>query len=526
MAWALSVTWLLSSSTTLITSQEVLIMRIFYVKAVVVLIAGATVASACSSGGEESGQVEAAQPETVESTEVESTTTAAPITSTTAPEADTSTTSAEPAPQIMIEGAVSFGPNVGTGTWEVTKGAELLGCDGGTMEEFDAQDAVAGELTCDGERSGAFVGLFTPAGGGSTFTSSWDVIAASGDFDDMSGLGNWSGEIDADGEQSRFTVTLDVTFGEVAAPVDAFPRLVQSRATQCWDGFVTSNGLIEYATVDDTMVRLDLETGETSEHGAPPSECAWWLGDPELGRRVALSLPDGDMALPNGEIKAWLGPYDGAWDVELSYDEVTLLLSRSMTANRLLLSQPDSGSVVLIDATTGVQIGSAIEGNFANGRHSVATATSTDGRFIALGGASTSSMTGVGELVVLDAATGDQLARIETEDPPTALAFDADGNELVVGLFTGAILTIDMAAIEVVSEVSLVSTAVIASLGIRPDGLIVVATGVGAEVLDRRTGPSGAKIDMRHSGASRIRPDGTINSITNFQRFELYEIAG
>lgn len=495
-------------------------------KAFALLLAGVLGASACSSGADVAEQVEAAQPDDVEETTVDSTT--APTTTTEAPEPEESTTAeAVPETQIVIEGEVTFGPNFGTGTWEATTGADILGCAGGTMEEFGAYDAQAGEMACAGDRSGAFVGLFAPSGGGSTFTSTWDVIAGTGDFADLSGIGSWSGEINADGTGSMFTITLDeVAFADVAAPVENLPRLSQQRTPPCWDGFVTTDGLVEYATVGDTMLRLDLETGERTEHGEPPSECAWWLGDPDLGRRVALSLPGGDMALPGGEWKVWLGPYDGAWDVELTFDEITLLLSRSFTANRLLLSQPDSGRAILIDATTGDQVGADIEGSFADGRSSSASASSDDGRFIAVGGAATSSNAGDGELIILDAATGDQLATFTTDAPPTTLDFDDSADELVVGLFTGALITIDLATMEVVSEVSLEETAVIASLGVRPDGLVVVVTEDGAALVDRTTGPTGVKIDIRLSGASAVRPDGSITSLLPIQRFEVYEIAG
>jgi hypothetical protein len=209
----------------------------------------------------------------------------------------------------------------------------VLGCDGGTLAEFPAQDQAAQELTCSGDREGSFVGRFSVTGSGPTFTANWEVIVASGDFDELSGDGTWVAETAPDGESATFTLTLGVTFGEVAAPSSAFPRLSQPRETSCFDGFVAADGLAEYATVDDTMFRLDLVTGEKTEHGAPPVECAWWFGDPEHGRRFATSLPE---ARPEGGTKVWLGPYDGEWDVELEFEELTLPLSRSITVNRLI----------------------------------------------------------------------------------------------------------------------------------------------------------------------------------------------
>ena len=197
-----------------------------------------------------------------------------------------------------------------------------------------------------------------------------------------------------------------------------------------------------------------------------------------------------------------------------------------MAANRLLLSHPESGAIFLLDATTGAQVGEDIDGNFPDSRHSVATATSADGRLVALGGASTAAGDAPGLLLILDAESGAEIARLETEAPPTALAFDGDGSALVAGLFTGAVVTIDTVSLDTVSTVSIGATAQIAALGIRPDGLIVVATDAGALVVDRITGPTGAEITWRHEPTARIRPDGSITFLTVIQTFEVYEIEG
>lgn len=491
-----------------------------YRKVLAALIGGMLIASACSSSGDGAAQIEAAQTVAAEST------TAAPAT-TTAPEetaAETSPADDSAGDPISIEAEVVFGEVGGTGTWTVIEGADVLGCDGGTLTEFPAEDAAAQELTCTGTRSGAFVGRFAPAAaGGTTYTSSWDVIVASGDFGDMSGFGSWTGEIDAAGDGATIELTLDVKFGEVAVPVAELPRINKQAVDECGDGFVTVDGLVEFATHDGTMVSLDLVSGEITEHGEPPVDCVWWLSDPVLGRRVALSLP-GD--LPNDETKVWLGPNDGEWDVELDFDEVTLLLSRSLEANRLLFSQPESGSVIMLDATTGEQVGASLEGNFEDGRHSTAVAVSPDGRFVALGGANAGADGSVGQLFFLDAVSGEEIARVDTKAPTTALAFDTDGGALVAGLFTGDVITVDTDSFEVVAKTNIGTAATIGALGIRPDGLIVVATDANALVLDRVTGPTGAAIAVRQIGAAGIRPDGSVNSLTSIQRFEVYEIEG
>lgn len=422
---------------------------------------------------------------------------------------------------IVIEGEITFGERFATGTWEATKGADVLGCSGGSLYERGAEDHIANRMTCEnGDKAGSFVGRFAPAGTGATSTSSWELILTDGDFADMSGTGRWEGT--SRGDSADIVIEMDVEFGAFAEPLSSLNRLVDYTETDCWDGFVTDDGLAEYATVDDTMYRLDLVTGEETTHGEPPAGCAWWIGDSELGRRVAFSLPEGPDALPDGEHKIYFGSYDGEWDTEVTYDEVTFLVNRSIGANRLLLSQPHSGRVFILDATTGEAVGESFDGAFGSGRHSVAAATSSDGQLIAFGGSDVE--TEGGQLFIVDTASGDELARIALDVPVSAVAFDIDGDAVIAGLATGGIVTIDVDSSEVTSSVAIEPAALVDSLGVRPDGLVVVATASGAHLVDRETGPTGDGISVKHSGASRIRPDGKINSLTNIQIFEVYEI--
>ena len=106
----------------------------------------------------------------------------------------------------------------------------------------------------------------------------------------------------------------------------------------------------------------------------------------------------------------------------------------------------------------------------------------------------------------------------------TTVVFDDQAGELVAGLFTGELLTVDVAAGEVVSNVAISTTSTIAAIGLRSDGLVVVYSGDVAELVDRRTGPTGASITIRNAAAADIQPGGVITTVSTAQEFVLYEI--
>ena len=491
-------------------------MKDFRTRAVLALTSLLLVAASCSSGGEQPS-VEAAQTSAAP-------TTAAPPTTAAEPDRTTSTTTTEPAngQMIQIDGAVEISDERGnsSGTFKVTAGSEFLGCESGTFDEYPTPEFFVDHMTCaSGSRTGTFMMGFAPTGGPINFSASWNLIIATGDYGDISGSGDWRGRLSDDEESGTWTMTGEIEFGEVTKPLATFPRLVQARSSDCQEGMLTIDGLYEFATVGDEMLRLDFATGEVTEHGASPAECAFWLGDEKFGRRVATT------GNAESETKIWLGPFDGPWDVELEFDELTILLSRSFAANRLIFSQPDSGSVFLMDATTGEQVGPAVSGGFDNGRQFSPTATSDDGSLIAVGGADPAA--GGGLVFVLDAETGEEVFQMKTGSPVTTFDFDDAAGELVAGLFSRELITIDLSAGEVVAKVETGRTATIDSIGIRPDGLVVVYTAGLGQLIDRHTGPTGATANFRYaSTTARIQPDGTIAALSDSQQMEIVEIDG
>ncbi len=121
-------------------------------------------------------------------------------TSTTAPTTTQPVTNVD---RIEIEGSIDVAMadgelvvGSGTGIFDVTTGAEALGCASGTVEEtYSFQTKVIKVMTCtSGARTGTFTidaggGLPGGAGPGST----WEILDATGDFVGLTGSGPYVG---------------------------------------------------------------------------------------------------------------------------------------------------------------------------------------------------------------------------------------------------------------------------------------------------------------------------------------------
>ena len=428
--------------------------------------------------------------------------------------ADDSTADVESDADVVIEGTVVFDPLSFDGDWTAIRGADVLGCEGGSVNERPAFaiESVAMTLRCEQGGSGSVVGHYQPSGG----PAQWTVGVTNGDFVDLSGGGEWTGVPNAEGTGGEFRLEIDLEVGQVAVPLAAYDRIVQYPQSECFDGFLTNDGLAEYGNAGDVLERLDLVSGELTTHGAPPSECASWLGDIDLGRRVALSTNNGPSTI-------WFGPFDGDFEIERAFSERVSLLNRSLRGNRLVLRQFNSGSVILVDATTGEDVGDEFPGSFLDGRDST-SAVSADGELIAFGGADVVSQAGV--MFLVTAETGEELTQVELPVPPVAAAIHPSGEALVAALSDGSIVTVDMTSFEIISTIETDSTERLFALGVRPDGLIVAATESGAFLADRVEGPTGDEIAIKLLGTARIRPDGGISTIVPTQIFEYYEIDG
>ena len=73
------------------------------------------------------------------------------------------------------------------GTFEVTEGADVLGCSAGTFVDDPGTSAVGRIMTCTDPGSGTFTYDFDPFG-----SNTWEFIDATGDFAGLTGDGDWA----------------------------------------------------------------------------------------------------------------------------------------------------------------------------------------------------------------------------------------------------------------------------------------------------------------------------------------------
>ena len=97
---------------------------------------------------------------------------------------------------VTIETAPDFSTRPVVGTFQVTDGADTLGCANGTYE--DAFDEATGDvtklMTCTGPNTGTFSILFDPDGyetGPGEQNGPWSVVAGTGDFTGLQGEGDF-----------------------------------------------------------------------------------------------------------------------------------------------------------------------------------------------------------------------------------------------------------------------------------------------------------------------------------------------
>ena len=293
--------------------------------------------------------------------------------------------------------------------------------------------------------------------------------------------------------------------GALANRIAAFEPL---NDPECGNTTLHRDGSTEYGVADGRLVSRSTETGTVVDHGPAPAPCVRWLGDAELDQRVAVAS-DGQMV--------WIGPLDGPWQVERPLDRPVVLASRSLTAaNRLLLRTNDAGqaALVILDGSTGESVGE-IQG-VGVGRESVAT--SQDGMIIAVSSGFDSFDDGLNRTVIADGETGEELARIESEEVLVSLVIDADASELVAASRTSRwIRTFDLGTgMELAAVQSATpSIPVDGGLAIRADGSLIKVTESQIEIVDRRLGPIGLTSPVHGAASARLRDDGAVVTVTS-----------
>ena len=112
---------------------------------------------------------------------------------------------------VEITTEVDFSEEPFSGTFEVTDGADALGCATGTFVDSPRDEEIEKAFTCtDGSREGTFTALITlPSEEGEQ--TPWRVVRAAADFTGLQGEGEFS--VDENDEDKTGVETLT---GEVA----------------------------------------------------------------------------------------------------------------------------------------------------------------------------------------------------------------------------------------------------------------------------------------------------------------------
>lgn len=115
---------------------------------------------------------------------------------------------------VTIETEIDFSSEPFTGTFEVTEGADVLGCSSGSFVDTLRADDIRKDLTCEtGDRDGTFSVSFlhdpnTPGPGDQN--GPWSILEGTGDFTGLQGEGDFSVVADEESLSGVETLTGDI----------------------------------------------------------------------------------------------------------------------------------------------------------------------------------------------------------------------------------------------------------------------------------------------------------------------------
>ena len=117
---------------------------------------------------------------------------------------------------VTIETEPDFSTRPVVGTFELTEGADILGCSNGTFEDTFDEDTedVTKLMTCSEPNTGTFTILFDPDGydtGAGEHNGPWRILDGSADFADLQGEGDYLHSHDLP-ETSVETYTGDIEY--------------------------------------------------------------------------------------------------------------------------------------------------------------------------------------------------------------------------------------------------------------------------------------------------------------------------
>jgi WD40 repeat protein len=218
--------------------------------------------------------------------------------------------------------------------------------------------------------------------------------------------------------------------------------------------------------------------------------------------------------LDNGS-QVWVGRN---WEIQLDFDAPTYpaLLTEDHFAT---VSTDETGSALTIyDTATGTQLGEMVRGGFARDQ-----AASADEQLMAVAFNSANDATS-GSIAILELATGDEVARIDEANGPTALVFEPNGHRLVVGLRGGEVLTIDGDTGQVVQRTATDAVVGYSALGFLPDGRLVGVTRGAINLIDRADDEVITAIELSNVAVAVVRPDGLIVTVDDRGKTDVYDL--
>lgn len=116
--------------------------------------------------------------------------------------------------RVTIETEIDFSSKPFAGTFEVTEGADVLGCSSGSFVDTPRADDIRKDLTCEtGDRDGTFSVSFLPdpnAPGPGDQNGPWRILEGTGDFTGLQGEGDFSVVADEGSLSGVETLTGDI----------------------------------------------------------------------------------------------------------------------------------------------------------------------------------------------------------------------------------------------------------------------------------------------------------------------------
>jgi hypothetical protein len=196
--------------------------------------------------------------------------------------------SSPPKGRIRLVTQSSFTTEPYRGTFEVTKGAEVLGCERGSFVDTPAGITIFKELTCEsGARSGTFTAIYNPdAPGPGDRNGQWSIAEAADDFSGLDGGGEFSAVVDEGWRTGIETLTGNIQFSSEAVKANPAPTLAPTRKARLELRLVASGpgpGLSEMRDLDPSQPVYVRNTPVITNADIAHARATRYAGAPAVG---------------------------------------------------------------------------------------------------------------------------------------------------------------------------------------------------------------------------------------------------